>query len=318
MDYEPVKADLGHLSVVTTTPFDRTAEAVRHDKLRENLATLLNAGIRLYVPCGGAGEIGGLTLEEQVDVVSTTADVVGTAGSVFGGVAGSCPDARRLIDRYEDAGADGIMIRPPSQRGTHQDGLLEYYRDLVSSTDLGVLLYRDDPLATDEMIAELAGRDNVLAVKYKDDLKSFWRTKCALDDETFDDLVWICGSRAVSRAIPFVRQGGTTMMPSIANFMPDASVEYDEAIQDGNWQRAKRVHDVLRPYQEFKSERGDAGSIAGGIDIPALKYGQELAGMYGGPARKPVRRELSAADKRRAEEYYREAQTTFNSINRQT
>lgn len=318
MEYERLKRDLGSVGVVTTTPFDSAAEHVKHDKLRENLSRLLDAGIRLYVPCGGAGEIGGLTHEEQVAVVATTADAVGNAGSVFGGVAGSYPDASRQIDRYEAAGADGVMLRPPGQRGTHQDGLREYYRDLVDSTDLGVILYRDDPLATDGMITALADRDNVLAVKYKDDMQSFWRTKETLPTDVFDDLVWICGSRVISRASSFLQRGGTTIMPSLANFLPGAAIAYLEAIRNGDRERANRLHDGLRPYQAFKSGSGEGSSIPGGLDVPALKYGQELAGMYGGPCRKPLRHELAAADKRRAEDYYRRARTILDPVDFET
>lgn len=314
MDYDAIREDLNHLSVVTTTPFDADAGRVRHDKIRENLRPLVDAGVRVFVPCAGAGEIKGLTLGEQIEVVETTVDAVGDAGSVFGGVAGNYQDALHLIEKYERKGADGVMIRPPGQRGKHQRGILEYYRTLVASTELGVMLYRHDPVATDEMIDELSGFENVLAVKYKDDLESFWRTRERLGVEPFDELAWLCGANAISRAIPFIRRGGTGIMPSLANFLPRASVEYQQTIRRGDWSRAEELHDVLRPYQEFKLGGGTESSIPGDIDIPAIKYGQELAGMYGGPTRKPLLSELSDGEKREAEQCYQHARDAFASI----
>lgn len=306
MDYADVKADLDRPSVVTTTPFDERAQEVRHDKLRENIAALLDAGIRFYIPCAGAGEIGGLRAEEQVSVVETTADIVGDAGSVFGGVAGSYPEALELMDAYERVGADGVMLRPPGQRGKHQRGLTEYYRTLVSATDLAVMLYRDEPVATDAMIAELADFDNVVAVKYKDDLESFWKTRNSIDDSIFEELRWLCGSHAIARAIPFMRQGGDGTMPSLANFLPELCISYQESIRNGDWGRAREIHDTLLPYQEFKLGKETDSDIPGDIDIPAIKYGQELAGMYGGPCRKPVLEELSESDKHTARRLYGE------------
>lgn len=311
MDYTTIKEDLSHLNVVTTTPFDKETGQVRHDKLRDNIETLSEAGIRLYIPCAGAGEIQGLTFEERVNVLETTVDVVGDAGSVFGGVAGNYQDALELIDRYEANGADGIMIRPPTQRGKHQRGLLKYYRTLVSATDLGVMLYRHQPVATDAMIEELSEFDNVLAIKYKDDLDSFWKTKHHLDRDTFEDLIWLCGSNAISRAIPFMRHGGDGTMPSLANFLPELCIAYQRSMQNCQWERARDIHDILLPYQEFKLGGNRGSDITGDIDIPAIKYGQELAGMYGGPARKPVLKELSDSDKRKAETLHREIETAI-------
>jgi len=316
MAYESLKNDLKHVNVVTTTPFSSDGEQVRHDKLRENLVAIADAGIRSYIPCGGAGEIGGLSSEEQVAVVESTVEAVGNDGSVFGGIAGNYKDAIHLIDRHEDVGADGVMLRPPSQRGKHQEGLLDYYLSLVSSTDLGVIIYRDDPVSTDEMIADLATQDNVLAVKYKDDLASFTRTRDVLPDETFDDLVWLCASGAELGTISFGHEGAEGTTSGIANFIPRLSIALHEAVDANNWERARRLRSVIRPYQELGFETGDGNTIPGANSIPALKYGQELAGLYGGPARKPLVTELSKKDKQRAEEYFQRMQDAIATLDR--
>lgn len=313
MSYGKLIDDLEHVNVVTTTPFEDDGEQVRHDHLRENVTVLVEAGIRTFIPCGGAGEILGLSLEERVDVVESTADSVGSDGSVFGGIAGNYKDALRLIERYEAVGADGVMLRPPNQRSKHQRGLLEYYRNLVAATDLGVIVYRRDPVASDAMIAELADLENVLAVKYKDTHESFLTTKHSLPDDVFDELVWLCGTDAELNVLSFWREGATGFTTALGNFVPRFSLSLFGAMKEGDWKRASALRRAARGYLELEAGTGTDNAIPAANSIPALKYGQDLAGMYGGPARQPLVAELSEEDKQRARASFQRLETSIRA-----
>jgi len=309
MSFENLKDDFRGVNVVTTTPFSDDGDQILYDELRENVSFLVESGIDLIIPCGGTSEIANLTVEERCNVVEATVDAVGDDGSVIGGVEGNVRDAEYLIHEYEDIGVNGVLIRPAGHPacGPHQQALLEYYRSLASATDLGVMVYKQDPLATREMISELYELGNVVAVKYKGGVTDFTETKSVLPNDIVEDLVWVNG-RAELRAISFGIEGSPSFTTSLCNFAPEACLSLFEAMENGDWARAREIRKVVRPYAELCNETGADNSIPGANRVAAVKFGQELAGLYGGPARAPVLSELSEEDKERAREYYERIQ----------
>lgn len=300
------------------TPFTEDREKIRHDKLERNLTALKESGVKQYIPCGGTGEIANLTQAERLAVAETTVNAVGDQGTIFAGVEGNVKDARRLIERYEEIGVDGVMIRRGDHPacGPHQRSLLEYYRTLARVTDLGVMIYKDSPTVTDSMIEELVTLENVVAVKYKDDVASFSRTRNLLPEDTFEEVAWING-RAENAAIPFAVEGVPAFTTSLGNFLPEACLDLFDALVEGEWERARRVRDALHPYLEIAyREHGPDNTIPGAYRVPAVKYGQDLAGFYGGLSRPPVLEELPESAKERARTAYEHVRRTVDEAAR--
>lgn len=299
MEHSQLRDDLGDVAFTTPTPFSEDGSEVRHDEVRRTVEHLTDAGARLLIPCGNTGEYYSLTNEERAAVVRSTVEAADGDATVVGGVGGSTKTATRLLAEYEDAGADGAMVMYPVHTYMHHAGISEYYRRLIEATDLGIVLYKRGPELTREHLAELAELDNVVGVKYAvDDIGAFSKAVASIDA----DVVWSNGI-AERFAPTFALEGAEGFTTGIGNFLPEEARSLMEAIRSEQWDRARAIRDVLRPYEDLREECGEGSTIAAANNVPAVKYGMELAGLYGGPVREPLV-ELSDADKRRAEVYY--------------
>jgi 4-hydroxy-tetrahydrodipicolinate synthase len=300
MDYETLKQDLRSVAFTNPTPFDEDGETVRHDELASNVEFIRDAGAKLIVPCGNTGEYYSLSNEERVAVVKTTVDAFGDAGSTVGGVGGSTKNATMLADRYADAGADAIMVMHPVHTYVHEEGVLDYYRTIADHTDLGVVLYKRGPELTHDHIRELSTHENVVAVKYAVDAISAFSNGV---QTTPSDLVWINGI-AERYAPSFALEGAEGFSTGIGNFVPERVLALQESLEADDFSRAKEIRDLLRPYEDLRQETGPNNRFGSANNVPAVKYGLDLVGQYGGPVREPLV-DLPDADQERAEEYYR-------------
>lgn len=299
MSFEALKETLRGVAFTTITPFGEDGEEVLYDELKQNARAVEEAGGELFIPCGNSGEYYALTDEERVKVVQATVEAVGDDSAVVGGVGGSTKTAISLAERYQDAGVDAIMVMHPDHTYLHEQGLLEYYRRIVNAVDCGVVLYKRGPELSEDIIAELSTEDNVVAVKYAvNDIKSFSRAV----ENVPGDVVWSNGI-AERFAPAFALEGAEGFTTGIGNFVPEATLALMDAVRNEDWERAKHVRDVLRPYEDLREEAGPNNDFSAANNVPAVKYGMELAGLYGGPVREPLV-ELSDEDKERAEQYY--------------
>lgn len=299
MDYESVKEDLRGVAFTNPTPFSEDGETVLHDELAANVEYIRDAGGHAVVPCGNTGEYYSLSNDERVAVVETTVDAFDGAGAVVGGVGGSTKNAKTLAERYADAGADAIMVMHPVHTYVHEDGILDYYQMLADHTDLGLVLYKRGAELTHDHIHELSERENVVAVKYAvNDIAAFSNVVRT----TPGDIVWINGI-AERFAPSFHVEGAAGFSTGIGNFVPQAVLALQSALDDGDLSRASEIRDLFRPYEDLRQETGQNNRFEGANNVPAVKYGLEIAGQYGGPVREPLVG-LSEADRKRATEYY--------------
>lgn len=303
MSYEDLKDGLRDVAFTTTTPFTEDGEAVQHDAYARNLQALESAGARLFIPCGNTGEYYALDHEERVNVVRTTTESVGDDSFVIAGAGGSTKTVQSLVSQYESFGVDGVLIMHPDHTYVHEKGLYEYYRRIADSTDLGIVLYKRGHDVNDELIVNLSELENVVGVKYAvNDIEAFSR----VTQSSAGDVVWSNGI-AERFAPAFALEGAEGYTTGVGNFVPDATLALMEALRDGDLQEARRIRDLIRPFEDLREEPGSQNTISAANNVPAVKYGQELADLYGGPVREPLV-ELSAEDKERAEEYYQNIQ----------
>ena len=299
MAYDELKERLRDVAFTNPTPFSENGEEILHDELATNVEWIVDRGAEVIIPCGNTGEYYSLSADERADVVATTAEAAGDA-TVIGGLGGSTKAALSLLTQYENAGVDAVMVMHPVHTYLHYDGIRRYYERIVEATDLGVVLYKRGPELTTTHLATLAEYDNVVAVKYADnDVKAF--SEAVTDVE--GDVVWSNG--IAERFGPaFAIEGAEAFTTGIGNFVPEATLALAAALGEEDWAEARRIRDVLRPYEDLREETGGPNNeIAAANNVPAVKYGQELAGLYGGPVREPLV-DLSGEDRERAEAYY--------------
>lgn len=299
MDYREMKADLRGVAFTNPTPFSEDGEEIRHDALESHIEWLMDAGAELVIPCGNTGEYYSLSNDERVHVVRTVVDAVDGRGTVIAGVGGSTKNAIELSERYANAGADALLVMHPVHTFIHQAGLVEYYRRIIEATELGVVFYKRGPEVTSDHIEELAAYENVLGVKYAvNDVNAFARDTANVEG----DIVWSNGI-AERFAPAFALEGAEGFTTGIGNFVPQASLELMDALREQAWDRARELRELVRPYEDLRAEAGVNNTFEAANNVPAVKYGLELAGHYGGPVREPIV-ELAAEDKDRARAYY--------------
>jgi 4-hydroxy-tetrahydrodipicolinate synthase len=297
--YDQIKSSLRDVAFTTTTPFHDDTRQIHFEALRENVRGLYDAGARCFLPCGNTGEYYSLTNSERVAVVRATVEALPADASVIGGAGGSTGTVRSLIADYEDAGVDAAMVMSPTHTFIHERGLYEHYNQIADSTSLGLLLYKRGPELPDDVISRLTGIENVVGVKYAvKDIDSFSK----LQQESAGEAVWVTGI-AERFAPAFAFEGAEGFTTGIGNFVPEQSLALFEALRELDWERAKRLRNRLRKYEDLREESGEENSFAAANNVPAVKYGMDLAGFYGGPVRAPLS-PLSARDEGRAERYY--------------
>lgn len=300
MSYDQLGDQFRDVAFTTTTPFSSDGEQVRHDKLRDNLRYLVDCGASVFVPCGNTGEYYALTDDERVAVVQTHAEVLGDDATILAGVGGSTKTATDLIRRYEEAGADAVMVMHPDHTYVHEQGLIKYYRRLAAATDLGVVVYKRGPELTRRVLTEVTEIENVVAVKYAvDDISAFSQTVANAPD----GVVWLNGI-AERYALSFAIEGAEGFSTGVGNFAPGVTLDLFAAIKRQDWERAHELRDRLRPYENLREGEGERNTIPVANNVPAVKCGMELAELYGGPVREPLS-DLGEADRDRAEQYYR-------------
>jgi 4-hydroxy-tetrahydrodipicolinate synthase len=296
--YKSLKAAISGVNFVTPTPFTDDGAEVNYEGVRRNTEAIERHGGQLLIPCGGVSEYYALSDEERVNVVQATAEAADEA-YVVGGLSGSTKNVLEMVDRYEQAGVDGIMPIFPHHGGMHERGLREYYDAIASSTDLGVMIYQSDEKLTPAVMSDVLRHNNVVAVKYalSGDIEKFIRNR-----EISDDVVWINGGAELS-APAMALEGAEGFTTGIGNFVPELSLSLMDALREGDWQRAQRTRDLATPLQRLRQETGEDNSIPGANSVGVVKHGMEVAGFAGGAVREP-NSELGADDKQRVKQYY--------------
>lgn len=299
MSFENLKQHLRDVAFTTPAPFSEDGAEVLHDEIATNTEAILDAGGKTLIPCGNTGEYYSLSREERVNFVKTTVDTVGSDGVVIAGVAGSTSDAIDLIERYETVGADGVMVHDLDHTYIHRKGLIKYYKRLASATDIGIVLYKRGPELSLPAISELSTVDNIIGLKFAvNDLIAFSETVRGVKGD-----IVISAGNAERFAPAFALEGAEGFTTGIGAFAPEVSLALQNALEQEDWDRALTIRDLARPYENLRDEPGLDNDISTANNVPAIKYGLELAGRYGGPVRDPIV-PLSEGDKRRAEQYF--------------
>jgi 4-hydroxy-tetrahydrodipicolinate synthase len=283
MGYETLRDQFRDVAFTTATPFDE-AGAIDHEALRENLESMAEAGGRLFIPCGNTGEYYALSKAERKRVVETHVESLPAETTVVGGAGGPVSEAVDLAQVYERVGADAVMVMHPSHTFLHEAGLVEYYEQIVEATELGVVIYKRGPRVTRDVVASVVEHDSVVAVKFAvNDVAEFSATMARAPE----DVAWVNGI-AERFAVPFAAAGAVGYTTGIGNFAPEATLALFEALEAGEWARARRIQEAIRPFEELRTEAGAQNTIAAANNVPAIKHGLDAVGLNGGSVRPPL------------------------------
>lgn len=277
---EELREQLRGLLAFPVTPFTGSGELDLRQFV-EHLRYLTGADPHGLFVCGGTGEFYSLNLEEYRTLVR---EAVGEAEGRLPVVAGVGYGTRLAMDFAriaEEEGADGLLVMPPYLIKAEQEGLLQHYLTIASSTRLGLILYqRGNAIFTPHTASCLAKVPNI--VGFKDghgDVENLTRISSAIGDR----LLMMNGMpTAELSAKAFAGAGVYSYSSAIFNFAPEISWSFYRALISGDdVQHDKLIEGFFEPFARLRDKKE-------GYNVSLIKAGMNLMGRAAGLVRPPL------------------------------
>lgn len=166
-------------------------ESVNYDALAQLVELQLARGVEGFYCCGSSGEGLLLNLHERRDIVRTVVDTVAGRAPVIAHVGTiRTEDAAWLARTAEDSGADAVSLIPPYYYHFSATEVVGYYKQVMASTGLPVVIYNIPQFTQVQFDKNSAGPlldlDQVLGVKNTaHDMYSLERMRAAYPDKVF-------------------------------------------------------------------------------------------------------------------------------------
>ena len=248
--------------------------------LHENLSKLIEHPITGIVAAGGTGEMYSLTPAEYERVIELTVHAIENRVPVIAGVGFGQRVGIEMAHAAEKAGADGILIFPPYYPNADEEGLIEYYRSIAASTELGVLIYSRDWLTFGPSTVERLCSQIPTLVAWKDGQGDIRRLQ-AIMNRLGDRLLWI-GGAGDDMVGAYYSTGIRTFTSSIATVAPRLSLRLHElGSSDAKDDLAELLDRCVIPLFAIRSRRK-------GYEVSTMKALMDMVGMNGGPVRPPL------------------------------
>jgi 4-hydroxy-2-oxoglutarate aldolase len=272
------------------TPFSADGEIDRQ-ALRRNIAKYNDTGLLGYVVGGSTGEAALLDRNEKAQVYATARDAAAAEKVLIAGTASE--SVRETISLVGFAAALGyraaLVITPHYYRGQmlRPESQLAFYRAVADASVVPILIYNFPQLTGIDLhvdvVSQLAEHANIVGIKESSaDLEKV----ASLTKGVPSSFRVLVGSSALFHECLCLGAVGGIL--AVANAIPQlAQLIYDRY----------RAGDVAGS-REAQKAIVDAAGVAPRYGIQGLKYGMDLKGYSGGPARLPL---LPLDDKQKSE-----------------
>lgn len=272
---------LSGLFVPVTTPFDPVTGDIAPISFRDNLRRWLKTPVDGYVAFGSTGEGAMLEEDEMVSLLEYARDVLPPQRPLVAGAAGESTRAvKRRARLFGNAGADAILVPPPSYFGVSLSpgDLRDHYVAVADASPVPVLVYHMPKFThvtlDPGLMGELSRHPNVAGIKDSSgDLKRF-----ADYTESCDGAcrLFVGNGALLFSALELGAAGGILALGLLA---PEAYGELIREYRAGNPQKAGAIQERLAPAHR---------EIVGRFGARGVKAGLDLKGWHGGPPRRPM------------------------------
>lgn len=240
--------------------------------LTRNITFLLEEGLEaIFVACG-AGEFNALSSKEFESMVELAMSVVDGKVPVYTGVGGNLSEAIERAEISAKHGAEGYLILPPYLIDGEQEGIYQYYKSIVSSTDLNAIVYqRANAVLQLEGIKKLVDLPQIVGVK---DGVGNMDLNMELTQIIGDRFSWLNGMpMAEVTHLAYYPLGFESYSSAISNYIPHISRLYYKALLAGNKQLVNEILvDVILPINRIRKSRK-------GYVVALIKAGMEIVGL---------------------------------------
>ena len=273
------RPDLAGVLAPITTPFDAASGDVAPQQLKDNVARLFAEGLDGIVVAGSTGEAPLLQDDEHRRVVAWTREMTPEGKWLIAGTgAESTRQAIALTKGAAEAGADAVLVRPPSYfPAVAARALANYFRAIADASPVPVLVY-NIPKYTHvtvpaELLTELATHPRIVGVKDSSgDLKNL----AAYREAAPEWAVFVGSGSLLLPALELECDGG---IMAVACYAARLCAELLTAFHAGDRDTASALQNRIGPLdKEIVSKLGPAG----------VKAAMDAVGLYGGPPRPPL------------------------------
>lgn len=277
--------DLGAILTAMVTPFGPSGE-LNEEAARRLMRHLVEHGSDGIVVAGTTGESPTLNDEEKLRLLEIALDEIGDEATVVAGT-GSNDTAHsvELTRRAAELGAHAVLVVTPYYSKPQRQGLLEHFRAVAAATDGPVMLY-NIPARTainlePDLLAEVAGADNIVAVKQAN--PDMDQARRVIEDA---GLALYAGDDNLLG--PFAEIGGAGGVCVSSHLFGDQMKALHEAARSGDIERAREIDAGLRDAYETlfmtvgatmtKASLNLLGFEVGGLRLPLVEASpQELS-----------------------------------------
>jgi 4-hydroxy-tetrahydrodipicolinate synthase len=269
-----------------TTPFTAD-DAVDAEALAANARALLDAGCSGLVATGTMGEAAGLERGERRTVVETAVAVAAGKVPVVVGVSAETPRSMRAFaGDAAAAGADGVMVLPPTGYAADEREVIDHFRAVADAVDLPIMAYNNPGATRLDMgpaqLARLAAEvSSIVAVK---ECSGDARRISELIDLTEGGVEVMVGGDDI--ALEGFLAGSTGWVSGVAVVAPAECVELHRLCTAADLAPARELYRRLLPLSRLDMTPKLVQYFKAGIDA---------RGGVGGPVR-PPRGPLNAAE----------------------
>jgi 4-hydroxy-tetrahydrodipicolinate synthase len=272
--------EIGGMLTAMVTPFaeDRSVDEAAARQLARHL---IENGSHGLVLAGTTGESPTLDDAEKLSLLRAVRDELGAdVLLILGTGSNDTRHSERLSAAAADSGADAVLAVTPYYNKPNFTGIKAHYEAVARAAGIPVVLYNIPSRVvvnlSPDQLAELAGIENVVAVKQANDEEL----------QPIEGLRVLAGNDGTFlRTLEMGEPGGVLVAAHLAG---REMREIYDAVEAGDLERAREIDAGLRPIYEVCSKTNP---------IP-VKAGLELLGICSARARLPI---VEADEEQRAE-----------------
>jgi 4-hydroxy-tetrahydrodipicolinate synthase len=154
-------------------------------------------------------------------------------------------EALTLTKASEDGGANALLHVTPYYNRPNQEGMYQHFAAIARATKLPIILYNVPTRTASDLLTDtvvrLADFDNVIGIK---DATGNLVRGSELIAKVGDRLTVLSGDDGTS--FPLYACGARGVISVVSNIAPREMSDMWDAVREGQWDRAKKIHYKLR------------------------------------------------------------------------
>ncbi|MFG6687285.1 5-dehydro-4-deoxyglucarate dehydratase [Mariniflexile sp. HNIBRBA6329] len=231
---------------------------------------------------GGTGEFFSLSKDEYKSIVKVTSETVKGRVPTISSIGRSIPEAIEFAAIAEKAGIDALLLMPPYLTECAKEGVYEYAKTIMQSTNLPVIYYnRANGILPAEYIQKLADAcPNFIALK---DGTGNMEALNTTIKTVGSRLIYIGGvptAEIISEA--YLSIGVNTYSSAVFNFVPDMANHFYKSLRAGDKETVNLIiREFFIPFVKLRSN-------SQGYAVSLIKAGAKLIGKSAGDVRAPL------------------------------